>query len=91
MDQPDRRRPPVNRFVRAVLGLFAAPRVNMREDYEKVRRLQRQLASMPLPGPRVPFRETTVDDGTHPIPVRVFNPVERSRDDVLLFFHGGGW
>lgn len=91
MDQPERRRPPVNRFVRAVLGLFAAPRVNMREDYEKVRRLQRQLAAMPVPGPRVPFRQTTVDDGEHPIPVRVFTPIERRRDDVLLFFHGGGW
>jgi len=91
MDQSDRSRPPVNRLFRAVLGLFAAPRVNMREDYEKVRRLQRQLAAMPVAGPRVPFRETTVDDGEHSIPVRVFHPHERTRDEVLLFFHGGGW
>lgn len=91
MEESERRSPPVHPLVRAVLGLFAAPRINMREDYEKVRRLQRQLASMPVPGPKVPYRETTVDDVEHPIPVRIFSPLERRRDDVLLFFHGGGW
>ena len=70
---------------------FAAPRLNMREDYEKVRRVQRQLAV--LPGPR--FHALDVEiisaDGDHPIPVRVFHPREQRREEVLLFFHGGGW
>lgn len=91
MEEPTRRSRPVHPLVRAVLGLFAAPRINMREDYEKVRKLQRQIAAMPVPGPKVPYRETSVDDGARAIPVRVFSPIERRRDDVLLFFHGGGW
>jgi len=81
----------VNRLFRAVLGLFAAPRVNMREDYEKVRRLQRQLAALPQPRYRALDRQIMSDDGDHQIPVRVFQPRERRREEVLLFFHGGGW
>lgn len=89
---PDDRRPSrVSWIVRRVLRLFAAPRLDIREDYEKVRRAQRQLAVLP------PSRYRTLDveimsaDGDHPIPVRVFHPRERRRDEVLLFFHGGGW
>lgn len=81
----------MNRLFRAVLGLFAAPRVNMREDYEKVRRLQRQLAALPQPRYRALDRQIMSDDGDHQIPVRVFQPRERRREEVLLFFHGGGW
>lgn len=81
----------MNRLARAFMHLFAAPRVNMREDYEKVRRLQRQLAALPMPRYRALDRQITSDDGSRQIPVRIFQPKEQRRDDVLLFFHGGGW
>lgn len=84
------RRSPVNRFVRAVLGLFAAPRVNMREDYQKVRRLQRQFTA-PTPASRATDYQIPAEHGDHHIPVRVFHPKEQRRDTVLVFFHGGGW
>ncbi|MFC7402624.1 alpha/beta hydrolase [Citricoccus sp. GCM10030269] len=79
----------MNRLSRAVLSLFAAPRVNMREDYAKVRRFQRRLAA--FPAPRYRYRETVSDAGDHQIPVRIFQPKEKRSDAVLLFFHGGGW
>ena len=81
--------PPIHPVVSAVLGLFAAPRISMREDYRRVRLVQRLLA-----GPTGRFH--TLDqsilaaDG-HEIPVRVFVPRQQTHDDVLLFFHGGGW
>ncbi|GAA2097871.1 alpha/beta hydrolase [Brevibacterium salitolerans] len=81
----------MNRLVRAVLSLFAAPRVNMREDYAKVRRLQRQLAARPVPRYRALDRQILSADGEHQIPVRVFRPREQRREEILLFFHGGGW
>lgn len=81
----------MNRVVRAILGLFAAPRVNMREDYEKVRRLQRGLAARPVQRYRVLDREILSEDGERQIPVRIFRPKEKRRDLVILFFHGGGW
>ncbi|MCP3424973.1 alpha/beta hydrolase [Rothia sp. AR01] len=81
----------MNRVIRAALRLFSAPRVNMREDYEKVRRLQHRLAALPPSRYHTLDRQIVSEDGSHRIPVRIFQPRERRRDDVLLFFHGGGW
>ncbi|MCQ9386566.1 alpha/beta hydrolase [Brevibacterium moorei] len=81
----------MNPLLRAVLRLFAAPRIDMRRDYEKVRKVQRGLAARPVP--RYHFLDTQIqaETGSHTIPVRVFEPRTRTREDVLLFFHGGGW
>ncbi|MBO1029957.1 alpha/beta hydrolase [Tessaracoccus sp. SD287] len=79
----------VNPVLRALLGLFAAPRVNMREDYRKVRLLQR-LAAGPTGRFHTLDQSILATDG-HEIPVRVFLPRQQTHDDVLLFFHGGGW
>lgn len=81
----------MKKLARAVLRLFAAPRLNVQEDYEKVRRLQRQLAARPLPRYKSLDRRIVSEDGSHQIPVRVFHPKVQRRDEVLLFFHGGGW
>lgn len=80
----------MNRLTQALLGLFAAPRVDMRTDYPKVRRLQRQMAVIPALRYHDLDREVLGDDG-HVVPVRVFEPRQRTREEVLLFFHGGGW
>ncbi|MCL6423876.1 alpha/beta hydrolase [Brachybacterium sp. JHP9] len=82
----------MNPFQKSLMRLFAAPRINMLEDYEKVRRLQRGLAA---PRSLAKFRALDVTsfpaDGKPPVPLRVFTPREQRRDDVLVFFHGGGW
>ncbi|CAI9401887.1 alpha/beta hydrolase [Aestuariimicrobium sp. T2.26MG-19.2B] len=85
-DEPD---PPINPVVSAVLGLFAAPRLNMREDYRRVRLVQR-LAAGPTGRFHTLDQSIRATDG-HEIPVRVFLPKQRTHDDVLVFFHGGGW
>lgn len=74
-----------------MLGLFAAPRVNMRDDYDKIRRQQRKLAASLGPPFGATDHQMTSDDGSHQIRVRSFRPKEQLRNDVLLFFHGGGW
>lgn len=82
--------PPVNRFARAVLSLFAAPRIDMRADYEKVRRAQRVLSRTP----RAPYRildQAMLGKDGHEIPIRLFLPKTGVRPGVLVFFHGGGW
>ncbi|MEV4902460.1 alpha/beta hydrolase [Citricoccus sp. NPDC055426] len=81
----------MNRLSRAVLGLFAAPRLNLREDYPKVRRMQQAFSSLVGPRYRSAYRETVAATDHGDIPVRVFQPRQRRRQDVLLFFHGGGW
>src|SRR5699024_9974767 len=82
---------PVNPLRKALLRLLAGPRLNVREDYERVRVLQRQLAALPAPRYRTPVWDTFSDADHQRVPVRVFTPKERRRDDLLLFFHGGGW
>ncbi|MGO1543574.1 MAG: alpha/beta hydrolase [Gulosibacter sp.] len=81
----------MNWFFRAVLSLFAAPRINMREDYGKVRRFQRWVASIGRARHRNSYRQTAEIIGGRQISVRIFQPADRRGDDVLLFFHGGGW
>lgn len=82
----------MNPLLRLALRLLPLARPDMREDYEKVRRLQRQLAALPVARYRTPTWDTFSDaaDG-HRVPVRVFTPRERRREELLLFFHGGGW
>ena len=82
----------MNPLLRLALRLMPLARPDMREDYEKVRRLQRQLAALPAARYRTPMWDTFSDaaDG-HRVPVRVFTPRERRREELLLFFHGGGW
>ena len=81
----------MNRLRRAVLHLFAAPRLNIREDYKKVRRMQRRLATLLMPPYRTSRWHPLPADEHLDAPVRVFQPKEKRRDDVLVFFHGGGW
>ncbi|WP_198684061.1 alpha/beta hydrolase [Brachybacterium sp. YJGR34] len=68
-----------------------AGRVDVREDYERVRHLQRQLASLPVPRYRTPPWDTFSDEDNRRVPVRVFTPRVQRREELLLFFHGGGW
>ncbi|SDB82744.1 Acetyl esterase/lipase [Raineyella antarctica] len=82
--------PPVNRLTSAVLSLFAAPRIDMRADYEKVRRAQRALSRTPRDPYRFLDQAVRGEDG-HEIPVRLFFPRTLTKPGVLLFFHGGGW
>lgn len=84
-------RHPVKGPARYVLSLFSAPRLDMREDYGKVRRFQRALASLWRPRHRHAYRQTSATVNGRQLSVRIFQPADRRGDDVLLFFHGGGW
>lgn len=82
---------PVNGIVRAFLGLFAAPRVNVRKDYPKIRRRQRKLAASMSSSINATDYTVASSVSDHQIVVRLFQPKQRTRDEVLIFFHGGGW
>ena len=83
----------MNALLRLALRTVArAGRFDVREDYQRVRALQRRLATLPAARYRTPTWDTFSDapDG-HRVPVRVFTPEHRRREELLLFFHGGGW
>src|SRR5699024_11703036 len=76
----------MNRFYKTVLSWFAAPRLSMREHYEAVRRLQRRLATFALLPPRLRSWHTAQSDSGFQVPVRIFQPKQKTRDEVLVFF-----
>lgn len=78
-------------LIRIIVRPFAEPQLNIRENYQKVRRRQRRLAIQAVPQSRLRDYLLSADDGSHEIPIRVFQPREQTRDLVILFFHGGGW
>lgn len=81
----------MNPIIKFVLKLVSSPLINMQEDYVWVRKIQDILARKPKEDFRVMDRKIYSVDGTHEIPVRIFHPSERTSDEILLFFHGGGW
>ena len=82
----------MNPLLRLALRLLSAARFDVREDYARVRRMQRQLAALPQARYRTPTWDTFSDSGDgRRVPVRVFAPREQRREELLLFFHGGGW
>ncbi|MDN5821237.1 MAG: alpha/beta hydrolase [Brachybacterium sp.] len=82
----------MNPLLRLALRLLSAARFDMREDYARVRRMQRQLAALPPVRYRTPTWDIFSDSGDgRRVPVRVFTPREQRREELLLFFHGGGW
>lgn len=81
----------MNPLKKLILKLLSSPRIDMQEDYVWVRKLQEFLAPKPKKGYRILDSRIYSEDGSHDIPVRVFHPQEKRHDDVILFFHGGGW
>ncbi|HIY23691.1 MAG TPA: alpha/beta hydrolase [Candidatus Brachybacterium merdigallinarum] len=81
----------MNPLKRAALALYSLLRIDVPKDYERVRRVQRQMAARPGQQFRTLDLWTAARDGLPPVAVRVFRPRVQHRDEVLLFFHGGGW
>ncbi len=79
-------------LVKMALKLLSSPKINMAEDYLWIRKAQQFFSGKPIrTNYRILDRKIYSADKSHDIPVRIFQPVEKKTDDVLLFFHGGGW
>ncbi|SEK20720.1 Acetyl esterase/lipase [Carnobacterium iners] len=79
-------------LVKIALKLLSSPKINMEEDYLWIRKVQRLFSGKPIRSNyRILDRKIYSADKSHDIPVRIFKPAEKKSDEVLLFFHGGGW
>lgn len=81
----------MNLFVRLILKVVSSPKINMQEDYVWVRKAQQLFSRKPKKSYRIMDRKIYSEDQSHDIPVRIFYPKEPLNEDVLIFFHGGGW
>lgn len=81
----------MNLFTRAILKLISNPAINMHKAYKLVRNLEKLIPITHREKYKFMDRKFYSSDGTHEIPVRVFMPKQQKSDEILLFFHGGGW
>ncbi len=61
-------------------------------DITKTYKLHRAVVDVKAPFGRF-YRlwDKTIDCCGHQVPVRIYEPKERRSEELLLFFHGGGW
>lgn len=82
----------MNKIQKLLLKVMSSPSIDMTEDYTWIRKLQSFFSPKPLRKKDHIFDQKIYSlDGSHEIPVRIFYPEEKKYDDILLFFHGGGW
>jgi len=65
--------------------------MDIKKTYQIEREMQRIL-SRQIKDPSLYYIwEKKVLNGDHEVPVRIFTPLDRLENKLLLFFHGGGW
>lgn len=81
----------MNTIKRIVLKLFSSPLINMRDSYKVIRQLQKVFISPSKRRFHFLDRKIYSADKSHEIPIRIFKPKEQKSNEIILFFHGGGW
>lgn len=81
----------MNIIYKTILKIMASPKISIKSDYKWIRKVQNLVNSIPINPYQVMERVILSKDEDHEIPVRIFKPKEQISDEVILFFHGGGW
>lgn len=81
----------MNPLFKFILRLVSSPKIDIQEDYQSMRRMQRFFARNPQPRYRFLDEKIYTTEGNHEIPVRIFYPKEKRHNEAVLYVHGGGW
>lgn len=79
----------INKFMMAVLKALSYADDNIKENY-KFHRTFHNIIHPPFKGPYL-FWEHNIARIDYELPVRTFPPAEMRSEEIILFFHGGGW
>ena len=80
----------INKLTRAALKALSYPEIDVKKTYKINRRIQRLIHPPIAFSCKIGNLSFLAKDG-YKIPARIFSPKDRESDEVLLFFHGGGW
>ena len=80
---------PINKAIQAALSII--PELDVKKTYPMERELQKLMAHRAKAPSRYRVWDHEIPCGGHTVPVRIFTPAQKRREQVLLFFHGGGW
>lgn len=81
----------MNPVFKFLLRLASSPRIDMQEDYQWVRKVQKFFSSVPAARFRTLDEKIYSVNNNHEIPVRIFLPKEKKHPEPILYVHGGGW
>lgn len=81
----------MNILKRIALKLISSPIINMKESYQFIRQLQKALVAPSKEKFHFSDRFISSEDRNHKIPIRIFHPTRQRSEEIILFFHGGGW
>lgn len=81
----------MNIIRKLLLKITSSWKIDMKKDYQLVRRLQHAVFPDKKISYRILDRKIYSVDDSHDIPVRIFYPKKNRKAGALIFFHGGGW
>jgi len=76
----------INKFMRAALKAMSYADI----DYKIERGVKKLAGKNPINGLHTDIERTIERDGRK-VPVALYYPINATSDEVILFFHGGGW
>lgn len=79
----------INKFTAAALKALSYADINMKKHYRASRRFTDMVHYPRTIGHKI--SDSTITAQGRDIPIRVFTPENMRSDDVIMFFHGGGW
>jgi acetyl esterase/lipase len=81
----------INKYMRAALKALSYAEPDLKANLQANRWL-RNLANPPTGTHRVyEVWDYHIESEKHQIPVRIFEPKKRGSEEIILYFHGGGW
>ena len=81
----------MNPLFRFVLRLASSPKIDMQEDYEWVRKIQKFFSNTSSNDYHFLDEKIYSANQDHEIPIRIFYPKNRKHEEHIIYIHGGGW
>lgn len=81
----------MNPLFKFVLRILSSPKIDIQEDYQSMRRMQKFFSKNPKPTYRFLDEKIYATEEKHEIAVRIFYPKQKRHEEPVLYVHGGGW
>jgi acetyl esterase/lipase len=81
----------INKAMRAALALLSYSEPDIKKDYPYERQFQEMTSRRRRRSSKYTVTESSVYNGDHAVPIRIFMPKGKEKPKIFIFYHGGGW